>query len=69
RARADEPEVAVLGPSEAPLARLKGRTRWHVWLRSSDRRALRRFGRALVAGAELGSSVRLTVDVDPVSAL
>jgi primosomal protein N' (replication factor Y) len=69
RATDDASQVAVLGPCEAPLARLKGRSRWHVWLRSPDRRALRRFARALIAGAELGSRVRLTVDVDPVSAL
>jgi primosomal protein N' (replication factor Y) len=68
-------QVAVLGPTEAPLARLKGRTRWHLWLRAPDRKTLRRFLRALVpktgAGAAPGgsSSVRITVDVDPGSAL
>jgi primosomal protein N' (replication factor Y) len=62
--------VTVLGPSEAPLARLKGRTRWHMWLRARERRDLRAFLRALVpAGQARSGSVRLTVDVDPVSAL
>jgi len=62
--------VTVLGPSEAPLARLKGRTRWHMWLRARERRDLRAFLRALVpAGHARSGSVRLTVDVDPVSAL
>ncbi len=65
-------EVGVLGPSEAPLARLKGRTRWHLWLRARERRSLRRFLRALVEEREAAphpGGVRLTVDVDPVSAL
>jgi primosomal protein N' (replication factor Y) len=64
--------VAILGPSAAPLARLKGRTRWHMWLRARDRRDLRGFLRALVGpiqGARSGGGVRLTVDVDPISAL
>jgi primosomal protein N' (replication factor Y) len=73
RARAMMPAdrgVTVLGPSEAPLARLKGRTRWHMWLRARERRDLRAFLRALVpAGGARSGSVRLTVDVDPVSAL
>jgi primosomal protein N' (replication factor Y) len=64
--------VSVLGPCEAPLARLKGRTRWHMWLRARERRELRAFLRAIVgpggAGRQAGG-VRVTVDVDPVSAL
>ncbi len=69
------PEVAVLGPSEAPLARLKGRTRWHLWLKGPERRELRRALHALVGGERAGSdaglppSVRVGVDVDPMSAL
>jgi primosomal protein N' (replication factor Y) len=67
-------DVTVLGPTEAPLARLKGRTRWHLWLRAPERKTLRRFLRALVPAATVSpgsasSAVRVTVDVDPVSAL
>ena len=75
RARALGPEgrgVTLLGPSEAPLARLKGRTRWHLWLRARERQDLRPFLRALLPpgpGAGRSGGVRLTVDVDPVSAL
>jgi primosomal protein N' (replication factor Y) (superfamily II helicase) len=64
--------VAVLGPAEAPLARLKGRTRWHMWLRARERRDVRGFLRALVpvsAQPVRSGRVRITVDVDPVSAL
>lgn len=47
---AGEGAIAVLGPSEAPLARLKGRTRWHVWLKHADRGLLRAHARRLVEG-------------------
>ncbi len=70
--RSPEPgisEVTVLGPSEAPLARLKGRSRWHLWVRAPARGPLRQFVRALVADPDRPRSVRVTVDVDPVSAL
>jgi primosomal protein N' (replication factor Y) len=69
RASALAGEVAVLGPAEAPLARLKGRTRWHVWLKHPDRPALRAFARSLVADLEVPHDVRVTVDVDPISAM
>ncbi len=61
--------VRTLGPIEAPLARLKGRTRWHMWLRGADRKAVRAFCRDLVRRASWPASVRVAVDVDPVSTL
>jgi len=62
--------VTVMGPAEAPLVRLKGRTRWHLWVRSVDRTALRAFVRRVTAERErFAASVRVTVDVDPMSAL
>ena len=61
-------EVLVRGPAPAPLARLRGRTRWQIWLRGPDRAALRRVVRGLAA-AEVAGGVRVGVDVDPVSAL
>ena len=67
-----ESRVTVLGPSEAPLVRLKGRTRWHMWLRARERRDLRGFLRALIPAerpAGRSGRVRVTIDVDPVSAL
>ena len=64
--------VQVLGPCEAPLARLRGRTRWHLWLQATNRTTLRALVRMVAtteetAGAQGG--VRVAVDVDPVSAL
>jgi primosomal protein N' (replication factor Y) len=67
--------VSVLGPAEAPLKRLRGRVRWHLWAKHAaspeGRAALRTFVRRLVARAEANaeSAVRVTVDVDPLSAL
>lgn len=62
-------DVAILGPSEAPLARLRGRTRWHLWLRSPARPGLRAVIRGVLLGAERVPGTRVTVDVDPLSAL
>ncbi|WP_428264602.1 replication restart helicase PriA [Haliangium sp.] len=66
--------VSVLGPAEAPLARLKGRARWHMWLRASTRRPLRRVLEEILRGgpevlAQVPAEVRIGVDVDPISAL
>jgi len=69
---ARRPELAgtidVRGPVAAPLERLRGRTRWQIWLRGADRHALRKVARA-VLGAEAASGVRVVLDVDPISAL
>ncbi len=61
--------VSVLGPAEAPLAKLKGRTRWHLWLRAGDRQQLRKTVRHVIASVEAAPGARIAIDVDPVSAL
>ena len=66
--RPDLAGVEIRGPVPAPLERLRNRTRWQIWLRSADRQALRRVARAIMA-AEVASSVRVGLDVDPMSAL
>ncbi|MDB4970062.1 MAG: primosomal protein [Myxococcales bacterium] len=60
--------AAVLGPAEAPLSRLKGRTRWQLFVQASSARALRALARA---AAEVGGTrgVRLSIDIDPISML
>jgi primosomal protein N' (replication factor Y) len=60
--------VEIRGPVPAPLERLRNRTRWQIWLRSSDRAALRRVARSLTA-VEVPGKVRVGLDVDPISAL
>jgi primosomal protein N' (replication factor Y) len=60
--------VEVRGAVPAPIEKLRNRTRWQIWLRSSDRPALRRVARAVV-GVEVSAKVRVTLDVDPISTL
>jgi len=60
--------VEIRGAVPAPLERLRTRTRWQIWLRSTDRPALRRVARALLT-VEVPSSLRVALDVDPISAL
>jgi primosomal protein N' (replication factor Y) len=63
--------VTVLGPAPAPIARLRGRYRFRVLLRSADRRALRGALEVVDAArrAERDRNVRVALDVDPVSML
>ncbi|HZS94732.1 MAG TPA: primosomal protein N' [Chloroflexota bacterium] len=64
--------VGVLGPVPAPVAKVRGRYRWHLLVKSTDRE----FARALV-GATLerveeertSKDLKFEVDVDPVEAL
>jgi primosomal protein N' (replication factor Y) len=58
----------IRGPTAAPLSRLRGRSRWQVWLRGPDRTALRRVARQAMT-VEHDSKVRVTLDVDPNAAL
>jgi primosomal protein N' (replication factor Y) len=65
---AREHGVDVRGPVPAPIERVRDRTRWQVWLRSTDRQALRRVARG-VAAMRIGGGVRVGLDVDPMSTL
>ncbi|MEX1025109.1 MAG: primosomal protein N' [Planctomycetota bacterium] len=63
--------VALLGPSPAPLARLRRRFRYHILVKAPDGaepgfRTARRFLRRSVAGT---GRPRVTIDVDPVAML
>jgi primosomal protein N' (replication factor Y) len=62
--------VEVLGPSAAPIARLRGRFRFRVMLRARERGPLRAVLGAVWAVIErLDRRVRVAVDVDPVAML
>ena len=61
--------VRVRGPAAAPLALLRGRTRWQVWLSSRDRTAVARAARAGADAVAPGGDLRIVVDVDPQSTL
>src|SRR5207248_7143409 len=49
--------VAVLGPAEAPIARIRGRTRWQLMLRAADRRPLRQVAAELQRAARPAPNV------------
>jgi len=61
--------VTVRGPAEAPLAMLRGRIRWQVWLSSRDRAPLAAAARAAAAAVSATGDLRFAVDVDPHSTL
>lgn len=60
--------VRVLGPAEAPIKRLRGRSRFQIWLASQSRPQLLAAARA-AARVNLPGDVRLAIDVDPQSVL
>jgi primosomal protein N' (replication factor Y) len=61
-------EIQVLGPAEAPLAKLKGRYRWQLLVKSKRAELLHYFLRE-VEGLSMkilrASGVSLVIDVDP----
>jgi primosomal protein N' (replication factor Y) len=64
-------EIEVVGPAPAPLARIKQRWRWHLVLRTGDRRLLGRVVRYAARRAPHATrgAVRVVFDRDPVSLL
>ncbi|MFO7606132.1 MAG: primosomal protein N', partial [Desulfurivibrionaceae bacterium] len=59
--------VTILGPAPAPLAKLHGRYRWQLLLKSGNLKTLHGFSSALLdAGRGLHpNGVKLSLDVDP----
>jgi primosomal protein N' (replication factor Y) len=63
----EELSIRVLGPAVAPIARLKGRYRYHFQLAASDLESLRQLWRATSEKMPKSSSVEFVVDVDPLN--
>lgn len=63
-----DPQVELLGPSPAPIARLRNLYRFRLLVRSKARGPLRRVLFA-VLGTKVERGMRVVVDVDPVSML
>ncbi|MDE3060233.1 MAG: primosomal protein N' [Pseudomonadota bacterium] len=61
--------VHVLGPAPAPLYRLSGRYRYRLLLRAERNLDLSAYARALVEPQRFPASVRVKIDIDPVSFL
>ncbi|MFH2010097.1 MAG: primosomal protein N' [bacterium] len=69
--RAATREVTVLGPAEAPIARLRGRTRWQLLLKGGVRREVHDAAQAALRYKEESkpADLRVIIDVDPQSML
>jgi len=63
--------VQWIGPSPAPISRIKGRSRWQLLLKSSSRKELHRSTALIMEEArkKLPQRVILSVDIDPQSFL
>ncbi|MFQ5665913.1 MAG: primosomal protein N' [Candidatus Binatia bacterium] len=71
-ARAAPPGVGLLGPTLAPIERLRRRYRWQLLIRGRNGTAVRntaRAGRDAVRRQARGAAVRVLVDVDPYNML
>lgn len=61
--------IEILGPSAAPLSKMKGKFRWQMLIKGKSTKLLHHFSRELAAGTEAlikGKGVNLDLDVDPV---
>jgi len=61
------PSVEILGPVEAPVARIKGRHRYQLFLKSANVRSLIRHTKKTMDGFKCKAAIKITTDVDPVS--
>jgi primosomal protein N' (replication factor Y) len=69
RVAPDDPAIRVLGPALAPLARLRGRHRWRLLVKTTRSVNVQNVLREWLAPVKIPSSVRLRVDIDPYSFL
>jgi len=66
RAGKSESTVDIIGPTEAPIPRIKGRYRWQLLLKGRDAGSLHRLTRTIMSlSHQLGLTIQ--VDVDPVN--
>jgi primosomal protein N' (replication factor Y) len=62
--------IEILGPAEAPLAKLRGFYRYHLLLKGKDHRHLNSFCHQVLGDQNwLPAAVRISVDVDPLQLL
>jgi primosomal protein N' (replication factor Y) len=61
--------LEILGPAPAPLAKIRGRFRWQVLLKSAGRSELRKVLLGFRAAWNPPRTIRTTIDVDPVDTL
>lgn len=62
--------IEVLGPAEAPLAKLRGQYRYHLLIKSTSNKSLNPFCTQLVGDESwIPAGTRISVDVDPLHLL
>nr|MDQ2732303.1 primosomal protein N' [Armatimonadota bacterium] len=61
--------VELLGPTPAPLTRIKSRFRWHLLLKSEDGLLIRNACRTMRSHLKSDELQHLTIDLDPMSLL
>jgi primosomal protein N' (replication factor Y) len=66
------PDMEILGPAQAPIAKIKGRFRWQIILKGNDLNHLRRavqYGLQSMDKGETSNTLRVIIDVEPQSIL
>jgi primosomal protein N' (replication factor Y) len=63
--QAVSPGVRILGPAQAPMAKLRGSFRYQIQLQSNDSELLRDCVRQATAGLKPSEGAGWIVDVDP----
>lgn len=61
-----EEKVRIIGPAEAPIAKIKGRYRWHMLLMGENVKILHKLTRDIMSNAKKTESA-IKVDVDPIN--
>ncbi|MBK9324559.1 MAG: primosomal protein N' [Bdellovibrionaceae bacterium] len=62
--------VEILGPAEAPLAKLRGQFRFHLLIKGNQASSLNSFARQTMGDEDwVPSGIRIIIDVDPINLL
>jgi len=64
-----EGNVEILGPSPAPVEKIRYYWRWHLVLKGKDSKSLRRKASEIIETLKDVKNVRIDVDVDPINLL
>jgi len=66
---ASDKQAAILGPSPAPLAKIRGEYRWHILVKAGSSALLHKIVRACRDNLKSSNKIKVIVDVDPYSML
>jgi primosomal protein N' (replication factor Y) len=72
KGRPDAKVIEILGPSPAPLVKLKGKYRYQMLLKGTQANLLHRFARELAERMKrqwAGRKINFSIDVDPISVM